>query len=929
MGGPSAAGASEDAGSKPTPEVVGREEELAQIERFVESHVLTSGALVIEGAAGIGKTTLWREVLRLLDDRGFRILRATPAASEAGLALSTLTDLLEPVYRLVRVDLPAPQRRALDGALAFEEVPGLREEGDRLVRAGTLGALRELSTLGPLALAIDDLQWVDAESADALSYALRRLGESRLPCVFALRLDEPTDLDASQLGALPVERLRVGPLSLGATQRLLLRELDVTYPRPVIRRLVETSAGNPFFALELARGVERRATADEPPALSQPLEALVADRLDSVSYSSRRLLGLLSVLPEAPLTLLDRLNALDALDEVVAAGIVDVVEGVARFDHPLLAAGAYARLGPQERRGLHAELAVELEDPVDRARHLAQSVVGPSPVVAAELAEAAVVARSRGLPAVAAELFAEAGRATPKGDLPARRERVLLEAACRAQCGSFERAGELLDDVIPGLQGGIERARALRLRATVTGDIALQRELLLSAVEETDDAALRSEANALLVRNYLYTGELEHALAAARSADEQALRSDDCARVAAGTTTRGLMEIWGTGQPDPEVFERARELARAGGELPSDTYSNPHTLVGARGLYRYELDVARESYTTAASQAEIVGDVDSLETYWWGLAQVEVRAGRLAEARSYVDRIVESAEAQDRRALSLRWIEGVLATFEGRVDEAREALDETLSRARAGENWFFVAYAGSTLALLELSLGRAAAAWTVLEPVIATAFVQRGDPGQTGVLPLAAEALALNRDMDRAAAVVELLEERGRELDHPWCLANAMRCRGLVLRERGELDTAVVALAAALERYDSQLPVPFERARTLLALGETQRRARQRRLARESLESAQRAFHALGTPLWEGQALAELARIGGRATSDGHLTPSEARIAALVVDGMTNKEVAAALSIADRTVESALTKIYRKLGVRSRTELARVLLDRA
>ena len=217
----------------------------------------------------------------------------------------------------------------------------------------------------------------------------------------------------------------------------------------------------------------------------------------------------------------------------------------------------------------------------------------------------------------------------------------------------------------------------------------------------------------------------------------------------------------------------------------------------------------------------------------------------------------------------------------------------------------------------------------MLEPVIATAFVQRGDPGQTGVLPLAAEALALNRDMDRAAAVVELLEERGRELDHPWCLANAMRCRGLVLRERGELDTAVVALAAALERYDSQLPVPFERARTLLALGETQRRARQRRLARESLESAQRAFHALGTPLWEGQALAELARIGGRATSDGHLTPSEARIAALVVDGMTNKEVAAALSIADRTVESALTKIYRKLGVRSRTELARVLLDRA
>lgn len=919
----------EHAGSTRTANVVGREEELTQIQRFVESHAVTSSALVIEGAPGIGKTTLWREALRLLDARGFRILRATPSASETALPLSALTDLLEPVYCLVRIELPAPQRRALDGALALEEALGLSDEGDRLVRAGTLGALRELADLGPLALAIDDLQWIDPESAGALSYALRRLGERRLMCVFALRLDERTELDVRQLGALPVERLRVGPLSLGATQRLLLRELGVTYPRPVIRQLVETSAGNPFFALELARSVERGGGAGEPPALSQTLEALVADRLDSVSSSTRRLLGLLSLLPEASLPLLDRLGCLATLDEVVAAGIVAVTDGVARFEHPLLAAGAFGRLGPEERRGLHAELADELDDPVDRARHLAQTVVGASSVAAAELVEAAAVARSRGLPAVAAELLAEAIRATPDGEDPARRERILLEAACRAQCGSFERAGELLDEVIPDLPRGIELARAVCIRANVTGDIALQRGLLLRAVEETDDPALRSEANALLVRNYLYTGDLVDALAAARTADQQARRTHDAARIAAATTTRGLMEIWGTGQPDPAVFDRARDLARQGGELPSDTYSNPHTLVGARALYRYELDVARESYATASSQAEIVGDVDSLETYWWGLAQVEVRAGRLADARAYVDRIVESAETQDRRALSLRWIEGVLATFEGRIADARDALEDTLFRAQSRQNWFFVAYARSTLALLELSQGHADAAVTALEPVVPTAFVQRGDPGQTGILPLAAEALALNGEPDRAASVVGLLEKRGRELDHPWCLANATRCRGLVLRETGELEEAVAALDAALERYDSQLSIPFERARTLLALGETQRRARRRRLARESLESAERAFRALGTPLWQRQALAELDRIGGRAPADGELTPREARIAALVGEGMTNKEVAAALYIADRTVESALTKIYRKLGVRSRTELARALHDRA
>jgi DNA-binding CsgD family transcriptional regulator len=328
----------------------------------------------------------------------------------------------------------------------------------------------------------------------------------------------------------------------------------------------------------------------------------------------------------------------------------------------------------------------------------------------------------------------------------------------------------------------------------------------------------------------------------------------------------------------------------------------------------------------AAIAADEAADVDSLETFWWGLAQLEVRAGRYAAARGYVDSLRESADSSDRRPLSVQWIEGVLATYEGRVEDARETLDETLVRATEGENWFFDAYTRSALAFLELSLGRASAAVAVLGPALVRPFVVEGDPGQTGILPLAAEALVLTGAFEDAAAIVDRLERRGLELAHPWCLASAARCHGVLLAQSGDLEGAVESLNVALD-LNATLDVPFEHARTLLVLGEIQRRARSRRAARESLEEALDAFQDLGTPLWAEQARTELGRIGGRAPARGALTPNESRIAALVCEGKTNKEVAAALYVTDRTVESALTQIYRKLGVRSRTELARALPD--
>ncbi len=906
--------------------VVGRERELARIEAFAASPVDGPAALVIGGDAGIGKTTLWRHGLRALDEAGFRVLAATPTASERSLPLSAFTDLFENVFSEVRSELPAPQRRAFEIALALAESSDPSASSDRVLSAATRSALHALAHDGPLALAVDDCQWIDAASAAALTYALRRLDGTPVRCLFASRSGEASQFDLGQLGALPVETLGVGPLSVGATQRLLVDELGVTYPRLVIRRLVQTSGGNPFYALELSRGLERGggARADDAPVFSKPLDALVADRLGGVSERARRLLGLVSLVPSASLRLLDYVDALDGLDEAVAAGLLEVDGDTVRFTHPLLAAGAQARLGPEERRKLHKVLAGGLEDHVDRALQLAQASVSESETTAAEIAAAASIAFRRAQPTIAAELAEAAARLTPGSEPERLVERRLLAAESYAQAGSHEVAGGLLEELIPQLQPGVERADALRLRAKVTADIGVQRELLLRALAETNDPSIRAEANALLVRNHLYSGDLSSALAAAREADALARETHDPRRVAAATTIRGMMEIWGGGAADPEVLDRARKLGEEGHDLPADTYSNPHTLLAVRSLYRYEVEEARREYAAAVTAADLVGDVDSLETYWWGLAQLEVRAGRYDAAEALVAQLRESVETYDLRRKSLRWIEGVLATYAGRVDEARAALDNVIAQAESEGNWFFVVYGRSALGFLELSIGDAPATIAAVDPVLSAPFVVEGDPGQTGVLPIAAEALVATGELARAGSIVAHLEARGHELSHPWCMASAGRCRGLLLGAAREFKQAFAAFDDALAQHDL-VPAPFERARTLLALGLVQGRARKRRAAQASLEAAELVFEDLGTPLWAQKAGAELDRVGGRAEAPGELTPHERRIAELVREGLTNKEVAATLFVSDRTIESALTQIYRKLDVRSRTELARKL----
>jgi DNA-binding CsgD family transcriptional regulator len=309
------------------------------------------------------------------------------------------------------------------------------------------------------------------------------------------------------------------------------------------------------------------------------------------------------------------------------------------------------------------------------------------------------------------------------------------------------------------------------------------------------------------------------------------------------------------------------------------------------------------------------------------LSEVELLSGDWGRAERYADEGYDAAlqTGQPSQQAVLAGSRALVAAHTGDVEVARATAGEALRLADATGSGFAELLARWALGLLELSLGDAERAAHELEPLLeATEAAGVREPGLARFVPDAIEARIRLGQLEGAAELLTTHEERARRLDRPSALAAAVRCRGLLLAARTDLGGARAALDAAFAEH-ARVRLPFERGRTLLALGAVQRRTRQRRLARETLNQALAIFEELGAELWAGQAHAELTRIGGRAGASNELTPSEQRIAELVAEGKTNKEVAAILVVTHRTVESALTQIYRKLDIRSRTELARRL----
>jgi AAA ATPase-like protein len=388
---------------------------------------------------GIGKTTLWHAGVSIARTRGLRVLSCRAAASEARLSYAALGDLFD--FELP--DLPAPQRRAMDAALLRAEVEGAPPD-QRAVSVASLGVLRALATSGPVIVAIDDVQWLDAPSARVLAFVVRRLEDAPIRVLVARRVGSGGDpLGLGQTGPVPLRRVPIGPLQEEAMTRLLRDRTEGALTRPVLLRLHRISQGNPFFALEIARALTRRGVRPapgEPLPVPEDLQELLGARLAALPPSAA--VGLLVVAattrPTEDLVLAVaewRDWASAGMRSAEEAGVLQRADGRLGFTHPLLGSTVYAEATPHARRSVHRRLAELVDDPEERARHLALAARGPHLHVARALEEAGRHARpgspGRRRRAAGAGPEADAGRgrrrapATERGGsrVPLRRRR--------------------------------------------------------------------------------------------------------------------------------------------------------------------------------------------------------------------------------------------------------------------------------------------------------------------------------------------------------------------------------------------------------------------------------------------------------------------------------------------------------------------------
>jgi DNA-binding CsgD family transcriptional regulator len=900
-------------------EVVGRDAELSSVDGFLDRAADGPAGLVLEGEPGIGKSTLWLAAVAAARRRDLIVLSSRPAEAERGLAHVGLGDLFDNVIDDVLPELLAPRRRALEIALLREE------ESDELVDYRALvvavrDVLQLLSDRKPLLLAVDDVPWLDASSSSALAFALRRLGSSRVLVLLARRLTgdaEPSELEQA-LSSERVERLLVGALSVGALHQLLRDRLDRTFARQTLLRIHECSGGNPFFALEIARVLDEDVDPLAPLEVPESLEELVRARIAELPTATRDALALASALGAPSESLLEQAGVgTDVLRPAAAAHVIERDNGVVRFTHPLLASVLYRDMGRQ-RRAVHARIAAIVDDPVLRARHLALSSDAPDPEIAAVLDDAARAAGDRGAAAMAAELAEHARRLTPADAQGDRCRRALAAARAHRAAGEWTRAKTIASDLLTEVDGGGLRAEALLVLAEFEGlDRAV--ELLEEALREaTEQPSLQATIHCRLAwatrfRNG-FVGALEHARAALDLADDL---DDDAMRVVA----LGMLTFLGSSVGDadaPAYAARAHELATVVGEQVLQDQANDvlagvlmmrRDLGAARALLEHEYDVRRERDELSAAEA------------LYGLAWVELWGGHWQLAADYAAR---AHEIQVQYGLEVPWLHlpiALIAVHRGQLQVARAHSERAL---QLGEEQFGLhtpVHLGILgVAALQGGDPRTATEWFA-EAAAVTKRLGWREASQRWWIADQVEALLELDRVDEAIHILDAWEADARRLDRTWMLAHATRCRGLVAAARGEVEDSASLLEDAVARHE-HAGDRFGRARALLALGVVRRRERQKRAARDAIGTALDEFEQLGAERWVEKARAELGRIGGRTRMEG-LTPAERRVATLVAEARTNREVAAALLVGERTVETHLSHVYAKLGVRSRAELAR------
>ena len=909
--------------------MLGRENELGVISEFLAEGPSPTAALLLEGTAGIGKTTLWQRAVELAQEHGYRVLSSRPAEPDSGLSFAGVGDLLACVIDGVLAELPGAQRSALEVALLLtDSVAPVPDQG--ALAFGFLNALRLVARDGAIAIAIDDVQWLDPPSAHLVQFAARRLRSEPVRFLFAIRTGGAGQERAAFAQALPGrhQTLTMGPLSLGALFELLRTVLGQAPSRPLLRQLHHASGGNPLHAIEIGRALDRQGGRVEPgDALPVPddLQALVGERVGVLPPQVREQLLAASVSSDPTVALLEAvMGGKSEFEAAVEAGVIAVGGDRIRFIHPLFASAIRRQAGAGQLRQMHRRLAEHAVGAEERALHLALGSSAPDEHAAAELVEAARAARARGAPIASAAFFEHALRLAGSSRPGRRGWEIELAQAC-FEAGDLGRASEVLEALVDRLPEGNERADALWRLALFTCErvepAAWLRAAERALLEVRGDVALEAGILSELSWAALFVNDLERALRHARRAVEVSDRHDDADAAAHALTSLYYMEFI-AGVPVPaRLIERALVTERAAKRVRIDR--SPRLMYAFALVTTGDFAAARPLLADMHRVALDGGDESNLSVVLRVMTSLETHAGSWQDAAAYAREAVELAEQTGVSSHAAIAAAALVDAHRGRVADAERTARTLLAQAEEDGSDLYIVRSLALLGFVELSRGDVRAAERQLARATDRATALGiGEPGLLRFVPDHVEALVALGRVDEASRALRPFEEAAARLRRDWAVAAARRCRGLVLGASGDRAGAVAALERARDGH-RRTAMPFELGRTLLVLGAAQRRAKQRRAARESLEEALALFERLGAPLWAAKARAELGRIAGRAPASDGLTPAEARIAERVARGLSNREVAAELVIEVHTVEAALTRIYGKLGVRSRAELAR------
>jgi DNA-binding NarL/FixJ family response regulator len=921
---------SEPLGEADPADLIGRVSELAAILAALDASADRTAAILLTGDAGIGKTAIWESIVARRRAAGDHVLVSRATSAEARLPWVGMTDLLRTMPPTMLDSLPDVQRRALEvvslqsGSL---EIGAAETLDERIVGTALLSALQSATTTAPVLLAIDDLPYLDAASAAAVTFALRRMEGPHPARMLATVRNHDARLPVLQ--GLQSDRcsvISIGPLTLGALFDLLLSRRGIRLARPMLLRVYETSGGNPLYALELARALDRleiSPKAGTPLPVPAGLNALVDARVRDLPADVADVVA--ATAAAWRFTANDRDT--DAIELAVAAGMVIVDEPAAigaarviRAAHPLLSAAAYNGLTGPRRRQLHARLAAAADDPIERVRHAALAATEPQAALAADLDVGVTAALAAGVPDIAVGLAQLSLEHTTDAALrPARLDR-LADAQLRSgdSSGAWQSQSDAIAATEPGAARARRRIRLAEIATEVTSWADAERELQVAIAEAANDPLVLAEA---LLTLAAVTDDIDVAVdSAQRAVDLLVAQGNPDPMIVSGALAQLAGARFRAGRGlDHALFARAIDIERA---HPSRRLSDRADASYAALLkYADDIDAAEGRLLALLEEARATGDLSSI-TYALGhLVPIYLWRGQLSHGRAYADEHFEVAvhgelQSQETQA---RYNLGLAMAYQGQLDEASRVLLGVLE-AESTNPWI-VHRIHAVLGFVALSRNDAVGAVEHTD-LWHAALVEMhfGEPGYSrSHLDHVCALIGAGRTADAATFCDELTvqaERSGRQS----AAAVVLTGRAMVEAHAGHLADALALSASALSWYDTS-PLRFDRARTLLIAGRISRRAKAKSDARALLIEAEHEFASFGATAWRAQAAAELARVNVRPAAPAELTETERLVAQLAASGLSNKEVADRTFLAVKTVEANLARVYRKLGIRSRAEL--------